>query len=842
MSYAAIDRLQQVVRTTPHIEELSLSELGVTDLDPLLPYLCQLPNLRILKMANNGLTSLPDDLSGLRNLVYLDVSANPIGGLSNVVQGLLSLKGLKHLYIDFPFEMDEDEAIIALQSLESFNGTTLDAEDDFNPEPQDLTAAGPPPGPGEPMRRVVTETTHTVGSRKHHPASSSSSTPISAVPPHPHPHAPGGPGGGTDGFGPGFMVPSSVGATQWRSSDMEAVQKLYAAANAVAGRTTDVSEFEKYTSNVVSHLRGILADEEDTFVRQAEILKAKQLMYEFCFEEIARSAFSYDPNLSNVLDTLYRTYADLLESYKSLVKELMDDKDSKLSVMRADMQCAVQEIEQLMQQLGHPRDQNAAEWEAEKNGLVEEIGWLRTDNERLQNRLKQIELAKQKLQAQLKEKDRELEEANRQLATSGRQSHASHASTHSHHSQPPHSYTPQPSTTSSAHNLPPEPYTRPPSSATLPHAPFPDELSEASGEDSATPPPYPPHHHMPPPPGYPGGDMYEPQHYPSNGHSPHYGGRDSTGSNGMPPRRKNFNKDPGQNQRPAPGRDLSLRHLKELIEEIYSSKSKFDIKCTESALPRETLEQHLYTFLNQKYGLKSLILDWAQSIITAVRKYSNEDNDVAVFGKILRNELDDEFRFVQRQLKETVHDLLKTYMRGKYSTKTPDEINRIVKKRTQGYVHEAEWVDIIKYMYNSEDAAMIIFKMKEIIKEQQQLAENNPDSAARGRVQDPHKHNMIKYSDFSKVLLDFQLSGHDKFLAKFVKLFRQFDTDKNGIINEQEFRGLLKAIDPNKADDEINSLLDLIDPHNNQVITFSECVTFLSSELVSLVSERASLG
>ena len=79
-----------------------------------------------------------------------------------------------------------------------------------------------------------------------------------------------------------------------------------------------------------------------------------------------------------------------------------------------------------------------------------------------------------------------------------------------------------------------------------------------------------------------------------------------------------------QQKGPSVGRSLSLRQLKEIIEDLYASKSKFDIKCLETHLPRETMEQHLYTYLNQKYGLKNLILDWAQAIINGVRKYSGE--------------------------------------------------------------------------------------------------------------------------------------------------------------------------------------------------------------------------
>lgn len=109
----------------------------------------------------------------------------------------------------------------------------------------------------------------------------------------------------------------------------------------------------------------------------------------------------------------------------------------------------------------------------------------------------------------------------------------------------------------------------------------------------------------------------------------------------------------------ASGKTLTLKQLKDFIAEIYESKLKFDQKAVENKLPRETLEQHMYTFLNQKYGLKSLIIEWATTIINGIRRFSQEDNDVAVFGKILRNECDEEFRFVQEQVKNTVAELLK---------------------------------------------------------------------------------------------------------------------------------------------------------------------------------------
>lgn len=55
-------------------------------------------------------------------------------------------------------------------------------------------------------------------------------------------------------------------------------------------------------------------------------------------------------------------------------------------------------------------------------------------------------------------------------------------------------------------------------------------------------------------------------------------------------------------------RELTHKQLLDAIAEIYDSKSKFDAKCEAGHLPQETMAKHLYTYLNQKYGLKSLIL------------------------------------------------------------------------------------------------------------------------------------------------------------------------------------------------------------------------------------------
>ncbi|CAD8115598.1 unnamed protein product [Paramecium primaurelia] len=279
-------------------------------------------------------------------------------------------------------------------------------------------------------------------------------------------------------------------------------------------------------------------------------------------------------------------------------------------------------------------------------------------------------------------------------------------------------------------------------------------------------------------------------------------------------------------------RHLKLKQLKDVINEIYESKQKFDQKCTESKLPRETMEQHMYSFLNQKYGLKSLIIEWATSIINALKKYSAEDNDVAVFGKILRNECDEEFRFVQTQVKNTMQELLKMYLRGKFPLKHQAEIKEMLNQRINGQLYEEEAVDIIKYMYNQEDSELLLNKLKSYYI----VPHKNPDRRLTREeqlslLQEKDKYK-LEYSVFQKIILDFQLKSHEKYLKKFIITFKQMDTDANGIIDENEFRNLIDVLNFGAGDLEIEKYLNIIDPYSHQQITFSQCVTLFSSESV----------
>ena len=54
------------------------------------------------------------------------------------------------------------------------------------------------------------------------------------------------------------------------------------------------------------------------------------------------------------------------------------------------------------------------------------------------------------------------------------------------------------------------------------------------------------------------------------------------------------------------------------------------------------------------------------AIVNGVVKHSLVDHEVKLFGKILKNECDEEFRFIQMHVRDTLASLLKVMLRESY--------------------------------------------------------------------------------------------------------------------------------------------------------------------------------
>jgi hypothetical protein len=133
------------------------------------------------------------------------------------------------------------------------------------------------------------------------------------------------------------------------------------------------------------------------------------------------------------------------------------------------------------------------------------------------------------------------------------------------------------------------------------------------------------------------------------------------------------------------------------------------------------MEQYMYTYLNQKYGLKALIVEWAASIIGAVKTYLKKDHEVTLFAKILKNECDEEFRFIQVHVRDTLFQLVKVILRDKYPNKSETDLSRQMEMIRDGRIEDWIWQKILDKMYEESDSEVLFQQIRDLLNTQPSL-------------------------------------------------------------------------------------------------------------------------
>eukprot|EP00929_Paragymnodinium_shiwhaense_P107472 TRINITY_DN7358_c0_g1_i1.p1 TRINITY_DN7358_c0_g1~~TRINITY_DN7358_c0_g1_i1.p1 ORF type:complete len:598 (-),score=172.54 TRINITY_DN7358_c0_g1_i1:36-1829(-) len=269
-----------------------------------------------------------------------------------------------------------------------------------------------------------------------------------------------------------------------------------------------------------------------------------------------------------------------------------------------------------------------------------------------------------------------------------------------------------------------------------------------------------------------------------------------------------------------PGNELSFRQLKQLIDSVYDSKAIHDQACFDQNLPSETLEQHLYAFLNKRYGVRSVVTEWAQAILKAAQKYSPVECEVTVFLKILGNSLSESFAAVQDTLRASVQTLLRKYLYMKNSHRSQAEMENLWRARLSRGIPFAECDLVVRYMYNERDAESILRKVRAAMAD----SSDNPKAET----------NSVRYRDLVQILLRFQMELTENFLADFVSVFKMVDADEDGIVNHKELSDIVDGLLMDLPMDEVspadaNALTEARVQTSAAIrgctrATFSECV------------------
>lgn len=185
--------------------------------------------------------------------------------------------------------------------------------------------------------------------------------------------------------------------------------------------------------------------------------------------------------------------------------------------------------------------------------------------------------------------------------------------------------------------------------------------------------------------------------------------------------------------------------------------------------------------------------------------------------------------------------MLRALLRERFALKSESEIGKMMKSIERGSMEEWQWRKIVEKMYDPNDYEILEQKFIDAIQERRHKSIYNSMGDSRKMTREEQMMKLqqkdiekLRFTDFQKIILDFQLREHEKFLEKFIDVFKSIDSDNNGVINESEFRELVQSMDVISDEEEVNYLLQMIDPFNNQQMTFSELVHLFSSHMVPI--------
>ena len=289
----------------------------------------------------------------------------------------------------------------------------------------------------------------------------------------------------------------------------------------------------------------------------------------------------------------------------------------------------------------------------------------------------------------------------------------------------------------------------------------------------------------------------------------------------------------------AGNRVFTLKMMKEIISNIYTSKTAFDKKCVINKQPKQTMEEYMYTYLNQKYGLKNMVIEWATNIINGIRTFSNEDTEISLFGKILQNELEENCKLLISNLKENINSILLNILKTENPFKSDGDIIEMRNKYIKNEIPPEKTQQIIETLFDEKGRKILFEKINTHINNKRNIMMKN--NSVKGRLtreemnkimfSKQNECNFVQYDFLIDICLEYQIKLHIKYLKPFLKLFQSIDTDRDGVLDEEQFVLLIKSMNIFKEDNivqVIEEFLNNLDPYGYKHIIFSDVVDLFS--------------
>lgn len=150
------------------------------------------------------------------------------------------------------------------------------------------------------------------------------------------------------------------------------------------------------------------------------------------------------------------------------------------------------------------------------------------------------------------------------------------------------------------------------------------------------------------------------------------------------------------------------------------------------------MEQYLITYLQKKYGLKSIVLEHSKAIAKAINHYSEGDQLVHLFSLVLKHQVDEDFMHMQQQMQHCIKSIVKNVLKGnKWYTSTRD-VETALESIEGGkqLMEQSMWTKVLQGLYPKAEAETLSSVVRNKALQSSLLAE---DAESQGGVKERKK-------------------------------------------------------------------------------------------------------
>ena len=276
----------------------------------------------------------------------------------------------------------------------------------------------------------------------------------------------------------------------------------------------------------------------------------------------------------------------------------------------------------------------------------------------------------------------------------------------------------------------------------------------------------------------------------------------------------------GATKPPLMMKSYSLPQVKTLVHDIMENKASFDERAESSGGLPQLLEEFLYVYFKQRYGLKDLILVEITSLMDQIKYLTPKSAEIRAFKGMLKNEIDEKFYWLLQEIKKNMVSNLDLYYKVNVTKNASliDISNFIDKKKAEGLERNIASF-VLDQLFNEKEVKQMKRKLKNLW---------NLEAEPSGK----DNKKRLPYNVFQEMILSYALETHTEYLRQILGYFRQIDHNHNGLFDRKDFLDLLDIFAAKNIKANFDDFMKTIDPNGAECITFSKVIEILSTTYV----------